>query len=157
MLLLYYMKTCNKCEHKLDLSAFSYNRSKEDGYNSTCKQCQKAYAKSHYAANRSYYISKATASKKKAYPANLHKVNEHKARHACKYCPESDPCCLDLHHRESADKEYSIANKLGDYSWAALEKEILKCDVVCSNCHRKLHAGHLSVSKVGLEPTEPAF
>lgn len=58
---------------------------------------------------------------------------------ACK-CGESHPACLDFHHRDSSAKSVSLANvaKMG-WSLARVKKEIEKCDVTCSNCHRKLH------------------
>jgi predicted HNH restriction endonuclease len=62
----------------------------------------------------------------------------------CLYCAEKDPCCLDFHH-QSNDKKYSISNKLADKTWTALLEEIKKCIVVCANCHRKLHAGKISI------------
>jgi hypothetical protein len=140
------MITCNKCKQKLEISFFSKNSSKPNGHNSTCKKCQQEYAKNHYILKKDYYILKSKVNKKTFYQNNLNKINKYKANQTCMYCTESDPCCLDLHHRESDKKEYTIANKLANFSWANLEKEILKCDVVCSNCHRKIHAGQKLVS-----------
>lgn len=144
-LLCYGMKTCNKCRRNLSLDLFSINNTKRDGHNATCKECQRVYAKSHYLLKKDYYIAKGKRNRKLFYQENLRKINDYKSRHSCKYCPENDPCCLDLHHRESARKEYTISNQLANLSWLTLEKEIQKCDVVCSNCHRKLHAGKISV------------
>src|SRR5271169_3015483 len=58
----------------------------------------------------------------------------------CKNCPESHPACLEFHHRNPAEKEFNITQawRLG-YSWKRILKEIEKCDVLCANCHRKLH------------------
>lgn len=30
---------------------------------------------------------------------------------------------------------------MGGYGLARIKEEIVKCDVLCANCHRKLHAG----------------
>ncbi len=58
----------------------------------------------------------------------------------CYSCPESDPICLDFHHRDPKKKKYALdyysAAKLSDIN---LLKELLKCDVLCANCHRKHH------------------
>ena len=44
---------------------------------------------------------------------------------------------MDLDHRDPANKDMSVANMVGQQrSLVRLKKEIAKCDVVCSNCHR---------------------
>ena len=50
---------------------------------------------------------------------------------------------LDFHHRDN-NKEFNIA---GNYnrSFERLQKEAEKCDLLCSNCHRELHAGMLNI------------
>jgi hypothetical protein len=42
---------------------------------------------------------------------------------------------LDFDHLK--DKKYNISRMIHDgFSWAAIKKEIAKCEVVCANCHR---------------------
>lgn len=67
-------------------------------------------------------------------------LKEIKANLACSECGETHPACLDFHHRNPAEKVFTIANavQLG-LSRARLEAEIAKCDVLCANCHRKKH------------------
>lgn len=57
----------------------------------------------------------------------------------CSRCPESDIACLDFHHRNPAEKTGEVAYlaRVGNLE-RALE-EFKKCDVLCANCHRKLH------------------
>jgi formate-dependent nitrite reductase cytochrome c552 subunit len=72
-------------------------------------------------------------------------VREHKASRGCLYCHEKHPAVLDLHHRDPSAKKFTVAE--GVRAITSLEKitaEIEKCDVICANCHRKLHAGVLS-------------
>ncbi len=58
----------------------------------------------------------------------------------CERCPEDHPACLDFHHRDSREKEESISRMVRQaLSEATILKEIEKCIVLCSNCHRKLH------------------
>lgn len=58
----------------------------------------------------------------------------------CKTCGESDWRCLDFHHTDSHNKKYDIAEIVGSgYSKRKILAEIAKCDVLCSNCHRKLY------------------
>jgi hypothetical protein len=58
----------------------------------------------------------------------------------CLYCPENHPACLDFHHRKGTIKVSEIGTMVS-FAWSK-EKillEIEKCDLLCSNCHRKLH------------------
>jgi len=44
----------------------------------------------------------------------------------------------DLHHRDPSEKDFSIGALIRK-KWAALEPEVAKCDLLCSNCHRVRH------------------
>lgn len=56
----------------------------------------------------------------------------------CIDCGENDPVVLDFDHREPSNKFKSIARMLsGHYSWESLQKEIIKCEIRCANCHRR--------------------
>lgn len=68
-------------------------------------------------------------------------LRDYKATLSCALCPEDSACCLDFHHVND-DKEIAVGAMVCDgYSWSKILKEINKCMVVCSNCHRKIHAG----------------
>lgn len=58
----------------------------------------------------------------------------------CMRCSESDPACLDFHHIDPKTKEYMISGMVCASKKRILE-EIAKCEVLCANCHRKLHHG----------------
>lgn len=47
---------------------------------------------------------------------------------------------MDAHHPNSTLKEFNISAKLT--SWARIERELDKCILLCSNCHRETHAGY---------------
>lgn len=57
------------------------------------------------------------------------------------YCGESDYCCLDFHHTDPSSKDLSVNSLVRKSNKQRLLKEFAKCDVVCANCHRKIHAG----------------
>lgn len=53
----------------------------------------------------------------------------------CKTC--FDTCCMDFDHRAGTEKKYNVASMFAHhYSKQLIEAEILKCDLVCANCHR---------------------
>ena len=45
---------------------------------------------------------------------------------------------LDFHHKNSDNKGFAISNKSGS-SWKTIKKEVEKCVLLCSNCHREEH------------------
>lgn len=57
----------------------------------------------------------------------------------CMDCKNSfNPVAMDFDHREGSDKKMNVS-MLCNYSWDRLLKEIEKCDIICSNCHRIRH------------------
>ena len=58
----------------------------------------------------------------------------------CQLCGESDPACLDFHHKHRRQKMLISSLYAGGYSPKILLKEMDKCMVVCANYHRKIHA-----------------
>jgi hypothetical protein len=72
-------------------------------------------------------------------------VNAVKAT-GCIFCGESEVACLDLHHLDPAAKETTVSYLITCHAkLETLLTEIAKCVVVCANCHRKLHAGLLTI------------
>lgn len=66
----------------------------------------------------------------------------------CLYCPEEDPVCIDWHHRDPKQKDLEVSTMMAKgFGKARVLAEIEKCDPVCSNCHRKLHAGRSLVAR----------
>jgi hypothetical protein len=59
-----------------------------------------------------------------------------KAGKSCS-CGESHPACLEWHHRDKSKKLFNISNAW--FSKELILREIEKCILICSNCHRKLH------------------
>jgi hypothetical protein len=55
---------------------------------------------------------------------------------SCGYtkCPDA----LEFHHRNKETKEITPSD-LWKYRWEAALKELDKCDLLCSNCHREKH------------------
>lgn len=52
---------------------------------------------------------------------------------------------LDLHHIKGK-KDFTMGNDGYTHSWVAIEKELDKCILLCSNCHRELHCGLVNPS-----------
>ena len=63
------------------------------------------------------------------------------ASHPCEKCGESNPVVLELHHIN--DKKYQISDLIYCHTWESIFSEIQKCQVLCSNCHKKVTAKDL--------------
>lgn len=67
------------------------------------------------------------------------KFTKFKLSKYCVRCGENTPVSLDFHHiKENKRKNisYMVSNGFG---WDSLTKEMEKCIVLCSNCHRIEH------------------
>lgn len=53
----------------------------------------------------------------------------------CGYSKCSD--ALEFHHVDPSEKEFSVSGK--SISFEKMKKEVDKCILVCSNCHREIH------------------
>ncbi len=98
---------------------------------------QKLYRRRWYERNKAHAKAKVIERKQ-----SLQKwLYTYKEARACS-CGEDTPVCLDFHHVDPSTKlmEVSLMPNLG-YSIKRILEEIAKCDLMCANCHRKLHAG----------------
>lgn len=58
----------------------------------------------------------------------------------CKKCGYNKcNSALDFHHVKQKNKKFSIAKSGYTRSWESIKKELDKCILICSNCHRELH------------------
>lgn len=77
------------------------------------------------------------AKQKKQLASTLHELHLYKEKRGCFDCRNKFPhYVLEFDHRPEYDKidvVYRVLRTLGpDAAW----KEVAKCDVVCSNCHK---------------------
>jgi transcription elongation factor Elf1 len=69
-------------------------------------------------------------------------LKQYKSKLSCALCGESHPACLQFHHRDQQGKSFNIGSIIGQWRYITLKKlqeEIGKCDILCGNCHAKLH------------------
>lgn len=66
--------------------------------------------------------------------------NELKSKLCCE-CGENHPSTLDFHHIDPLTKDNNVTEGVCRNRWSKerILREIKKCKVLCSNCHRKLH------------------
>lgn len=70
------------------------------------------------------------------------------------------PVCMDFDHLPGAEKKFYLSRAMfRRYSFAQIQAEIAKCDVVCANCHRLRTAARQQYRLRSQEPratTRPA-
>lgn len=139
-------KKCSVCQIEKSKSCFGFKNKKIGRLQSRCKECQAYYHKIHYETNKQIYLEKSKRNNPKYKDQNKKFINQYKETKGCKFCGETCSICLDFHHKDPKQKESNISRmQNSSHSIKAIQKEISKCIVVCSNCHRKLHAGILQI------------
>ena len=105
-----------------------------------CSTCHsRAYDKSHPQNRKT--IQRRHNDKYKIENANWkEQCMKHIGQYAC-HCGENHIATLSFHHRVPADKSFKLAYGYTHYyPIDRMKKEAEKCDIVCANCHLKLHA-----------------
>lgn len=139
-------KLCTACgKHKL-LDEFNKSATRLERLRSYCKKCERDQANAYYRKNPQPYRDKAKKFNKKRRQERMKEMNDIKRSKGCLFCPENDPCALDFHHIKSRSKHGGIPmSKAAGFSDKRFKEELAKCEVICAGCHRKLHAGRLSI------------
>lgn len=129
-------KICSKCKQNLPFSEFPKNKSKKDGYGHYCLECQRKYIRNHYKDNMVYYKEKA----KRRSVEGRQWFNELKRTLKCNRCNEAHWSCLEFHHQDPTRKDIAISTAVNiGWGQGRILREMDKCEVLCSNCHRKHH------------------
>ena len=135
-------KICTKCGKELPLTEFNFRDKSKGTYRAMCKEClHKRKNELYQTKYKERYRDKLRDNKKKHRELIRQKIKELKSC-GCAICGEKDECCLDFHHLY--EKDFNIGN-CRDITIDTLLKEIQKCIVLCANCHRKLHAGKITL------------
>lgn len=129
-------KKCFKCGVCKDASDFARHSKTKDGLQRQCRECQKAYRRSHYLKNKDKYKDKANR-----YRSEFRKWfnSEIKAKLNCQDCSDTRWWVLDFHHTDPSTKEIEISSLVSKCSKSWLMQELKKCVVLCASCHRHRH------------------
>jgi len=137
-------KICTGCETEKDLSEFRRDSARKDGRQSSCAVCARDRIKSAYTMKYKDKNKVRTAERRKK---RVEFLAEYKKSISCIRCGENEPCCLDFHHKDPNEKEFTIAGGINKKPEVML-KELDKCVVLCANCHRKLHANVIKLENI---------
>ncbi len=113
-------KYCHRCKETKPLSDF-YTRRKGTEPSVYCKSCSSLQTK-----ERQWEVKRSAV--------------EYKGG-KCVVCDyDAYIGALEFHHIDPKEKDYTIAHKKL-YSFEKIKNELDKCILLCSNCHREVHAG----------------
>lgn len=126
-------QVCTKCGQAKDEECFSWKSKAKGKRHSACKECFTTYSHRHYEKHRQRYLDKSV----KLRQSVKEWLCELKASTPCADCGKCFPYyVMDFDHI-SDDKAIEISKMYGRVtSWSAIRREIAKCEIVCSNCHR---------------------
>ncbi len=114
------MKTCNVCEKE-----FSLNGGRGGQNRKICYECLPSDLPRN---ERKKVVNK----------LYLNKARAEKIELGCSVCGYNRcGSALEWHHKDS-DKLHDPSNVL-QFNWDKYKQEILKCLLLCANCHRELH------------------
>lgn len=125
-------KLCSGCQVIKPVEEFNFKYRSKVIRHSYCRECGKQLTRSHYKRNKRSYLDR-----------NARAYQRHRALiRQAKSCPCTD-CgirypyyVMDFDHRDGEEKLFEL-NSVARKTIPGILKEIQKCDVVCSNCHRE--------------------
>lgn len=106
--------------------------------NTSCKACKREYNKIWYQKNKKRHIAAVTQNNRK-YRTELREWLTELKNRPCQDCGQRYPAyVMDFDHRDGSQKDDAISRMVTQRVLRKeIEKEIKKCDLVCSNCHRE--------------------
>lgn len=130
------MKRCSRCGEVKRLEEFTTNTRRPDGKQTFCNPCQRAAVRAHFSARLDYYLEKA-ARQRAVMDRRYKEVIRALKNLPCSRCGHAyHPAAMHFDHVRG-DKLFNIGE--GPRKTASqLRTEILKCDVLCANCHMDL-------------------
>lgn len=142
------MLTCYMCGETKPGGDFAFADMAKGTRQRHCRNCQSAYRRAHYLANREDYIRREIARINSYRVENRALMLTYLLAHPCVDCGESDPVKLDFDHRDPSLKRGNIGVMAAHKPWRLVLREVEKCDVRCANCHMRRTAQQFNWRKV---------
>jgi len=143
------MKKCSKCNTVKNIDEFALNKTRYDGRQGICKECQRANQKHWYNEN------------KVRHKKNVRKNRKTNIVECKKYIDEIklNPCvdCKNIFHPVQMDFDHisgkkfrSISKLCGLGQLDKIKEELKKCELVCACCHRlRTYKRQIAAESVG--------
>jgi len=128
-------RVCTKCGQEKSVEEFPWKNSLMGRRHAVCKPCTASRSSQWYQDNKTAHIQNVMLHKEQARIEARIYIYEYLASHPCSMCGEADPVVLEFDHIKGKEEEISRLITNGA-SIDRLEKEMKRCQVLCSNCHR---------------------
>lgn len=126
-------KRCSGCRALLPLDAFNRRSKSSDGRQGYCRECNRGW----HARNREHHNRMIHARNKRIRRESADRLLRYLMDHPCVDCGETDPVVLEFDHLRDKQRDVSYMAGGAGMPWERILAEIEKCEVVCSNCHRR--------------------
>ena len=144
---------CSSCNIEKDITDFYLCERTKEGIYHQCKSCTKNKNKEPKTSNKlkqrrkDYYYNKGGYIKAKINKQHFKQDNVNKIiallGDKCIVCNKQASyniwCQFDLHHTDPTIKQFRISNLIKQKWTDRIEKEIVKCVLLCKCCHAQLH------------------
>jgi len=139
------MKKCTKCDMNLSIFAFGKRTASKDGRKFVCRSCEKKVRRHNYIKYKERISKENKRGHKKRKQTFYNNIREYlnlskEERFECEVCDYQNilHAPFDWHHVVPKNKLYEISAMVR-HTKTKLFKELDKCVLLCSNCHRLLH------------------
>lgn len=129
------MKRCTKCKKTKPLSDFHVDKKRVDGLAQYCRSCKNAMCRRSYKKGGKKTRDRVSYNRRKNISINRTYVLFYLKEHPCVDCGDARLPVLDFDH-VMGKKQFCISYMITHHSLNNVLKEIAKCEVRCSNCHR---------------------
>ena len=141
------LQECSLCLEPKPLDDF--HRSSRDGRQRWCKACRREYDSAYHSRTKPVRL----AQKAEAKIARLAWLYEQKSK-PCLDCRRTfHPSAMQFDHLPGCEKVRDVSTLVMRGCMTMARAEILKCDLVCANCH----AVRTYLRRLGIEPTQPSI
>lgn len=127
-------RTCTKCGQSKSVLNYPWKSQAKSRRHEHCRACRKAYFAQRYRDNPQFFKERDLKRKQ---------IYKDLKTGPCTDCGQIyPPYVMDFDHRDPETKVFNVATWTATrWSLVRLAREIAKCDLVCSNCHRERSYG----------------
>jgi hypothetical protein len=130
-------KVCVKCLQEKSLEEFPWKNKLRGKRQAICKPCMAERSHRWYQDNKTAHIKNVRLNAIEYKNEVGEYVWNYLATHPCVDCGEADPVVLEFDHVRD-EKFAAISTMIGrGFPLERIKQEIEKCEVRCSNCHRR--------------------
>ena len=135
------MRTCTVCLKIKPNNEYFYRDKRAEKLHSQCKSCyiekRRKTWKQYYHKHGSKYRQNAVERNRRIKDLLRQQMMNYLSDKSCVQCGVNDIRVLDFDHIDPSKKSFSISQAITNTrSWDVILKEIKKCQILCSNCHK---------------------